>query len=95
VNSKIITVSKKGRRKITAYLSAQDNSDYSNWLKINNRNGLAFQFTAFDERCRIFVSNEERGKQPRVMFVWLDDKYEDFMLKAIDDCKHMLGTANQ
>jgi hypothetical protein len=86
MNCKIITVSKKARRKIASYLSSKHNDDRSGWFKINNKDGLSFQFEAFDGKCRIFISNEERCERPKIMFIWLHDRYETFMENVISEC---------
>lgn len=86
MNSKLITISKKSRRKITQMFGGNQSL-----TKINNQNGLNWQFSAFEGKCQIYVANEERRKTPKVLFVWLDDKYEKFMEDLISDCVNIKG----
>ena len=90
MNSKLITISKKSRRKITQMLGGNQAL-----VKINNQNGLNWQFSAFDGNCKIYIANEEKCKTPKVLFVWLDDKYEKFMQDLISDCVSVKGQKSE
>lgn len=86
MNAKVITVSKKVRREIAQYFS----SDFMHWESLGqmgcSRDGLSHRFTRFDGFCNIYIEKEERGKKPKIMFVWLNDRYEEVMLKTISNC---------
>lgn len=88
MNAKVITVSKKVRREISQHFS----SDFMHWESLgqmgSSRDGVSHRFTRFDGFCNIYIEKEECCKKPKIMFVWLHDKYEEVMLKTISNCLH-------